>query len=57
MAGALPQRPRLSLGDGGSEPVTSPAGQAEPHPGTHGTARAHVDRPGGQTLADPGNPG
>lgn len=57
LAGALPPHPRPSLGDGEGTPglISSP-GQAEPYPGTPGAARAHFDRPGGQTLAAPENP-
>jgi len=32
-------------------------GQAEPTPEPPGAVRAHFDRPGGQTLAAPGEPG
>jgi hypothetical protein len=56
MAGALPPYPRPSLGDGEQATVISPPGQAEPYPGTPGAARAHFDRPCGQTLATPENP-
>ncbi len=41
----------------GSERVISSPGQAEPYPGTPGTARAHFDRPAGRTLAVPENAG
>ena len=40
----------------GCERVISSPDQAQPYPGTSGTAGAHFDRPCGQTLAVPKNP-
>jgi hypothetical protein len=54
LAGRCPA-PRPSHGDGGSEGVISSPGQAEPYYGTSGAAKAHFDRPPGQTLAAPEN--
>jgi hypothetical protein len=55
--GRCPHTPGPPFGDGGSERVISSPGQTEPYPGTPGAARARFDRPCGQTLAAPENPG
>ena len=56
VAEALPRTPPLS--DMGMQMRSSPRpGRRSPTPEPPGTARAHFDRPSGQTLAAPGEPG
>ena len=47
--------PPSEMGDANG--VISSPGLAEPYPRTPGATRAHFDRPAGQTLAAPGEPG
>jgi hypothetical protein len=55
--GGCPRTPGPPSEMGDANGVISSAGQAEPYPRTPGAARAHFDRPAGQTLAAPGEPG
>jgi hypothetical protein len=57
LAGALPPHPRPPSEMGTATGIISSPGQAEPYPGTPRAARAHFDRPYGQTLAALENPG
>src|SRR5215468_7174239 len=50
-----PPGPPSEMGDANGG-ISSP-GLAEPYPRTPGATRAHFDRPAGQTLAAPGEPG
>jgi hypothetical protein len=54
--GALPRTPVLRRRWGRKGVISSP-GQAQPYPRTSGAVRAHFDRPCGQTLAAPAEPG